>query len=367
MLSSSERPKLLFVAGCQRSGTTAFAEYLNEHPAVLLGLERYRGLPARELTPELFTFDRILDQRDEETVRPREYYVELLSRKVWEKLRWIGDKNPNYVLRLDALSENCPEARFIILYRRVEEVAESWELEATNPGDPWRGRENGFERGIEAWNVALRRTREFVEARKHRKVLIVPYHDFFYRNAACAALLSRFLDLDFDERIRRKWREFSASFEGIRREKRSLTEAETEFIEKHKDGAAERWVLDRIDAQWGSLKRDEQAAEEMVRSRGGEPYGLAAAAVRSRAVAEDEAERARYLERRVAVLEDNIAKEIRKAGRLKRQRDHLEHQVLNLRGQIRAIQGSRSWKLLETLNRYRTKAHISWGKHRERQ
>jgi hypothetical protein len=343
----------LFIAGCQRSGTTAFAEYLNQHPKILVGVERYRGVPAKKIGPEFFTFERLLDYR-EQTIRPRGYYLELLLRKNQEKLEWIGDKNPNYLLHFDVLSRNNPGARFIVLYRPVEEVAESWEIASNNPNDPWRGRENGFERGVEIWNRALRKTREFVEDGTDPKVLIISYHDFFYRNEACVSLVSRFLDLEFDETIRRKWKETSARFERERRSKRPLTDRQVEFVKQHKDNAAEKWILGQINEQWKSLERDAEKTEEIVRSQGGEAYRLAAAAVKARAAAEVEAKRVRRLERRVVELEDNLAKETRTAERLEKQNEYLTHQVRDLRKQIHGIHSSKSWTLLERLNRLRT-------------
>jgi hypothetical protein len=109
-LNLAGKARSLFVAGCQRSGTTAFAECLNLHPRILLDVERYRSIPARTITPELFTFERILDYR-EETIRPREYYEELLFRKEPEKLEWIGGKNPNYLLLRRAVREQ-PRSTF---------------------------------------------------------------------------------------------------------------------------------------------------------------------------------------------------------------------------------------------------------------
>lgn len=351
-LAGKARP--LFVAGCQRSGTTAFAECLNLHPRILLDVERYRSIPARTITPELFTFERILDYR-EETIRPREYYEELLFRKEPEKLEWIGGKNPNYLLHFDVLSENNPGARFIVLHRPVEEVEESWEVGSDTPDDPWRGRENGFERGVEAWNRALRKTREFVEAGRCPRVLIVSYHDFFSRNRECLALLSLSLGLEFDEATRRRWEEATARFDRARRPKSPLTEEQARFIAEHKDHAAEEWILARIDEQWKSVQRDAESTKELVRSRGGDPHGLADAVVSARAAAEDEAERARCLERRVAELTDDLAKETRIAERLERKNKRLALHVRHLREQIRSIRSSRSWMVLESLRRLRAR------------
>jgi hypothetical protein len=334
----SARP--LFVAGCQRSGTTAFADYMNRHPRVLVGVERYGRIPAKEITPELFAFERILDYR-EETIRPREYYEALLSEKDEKSLKWIGDKNPNYVLRLNLLSKNNPGARFIVLHRPVEEVAESWGVGGNNSADPWRGRENGFERGVQAWNRSLNKTREFVESGTGHPVLIVSYHDFFYRNEACASLISRFLDLEFDESVYRSWRRLSADFERTRRPKSELTEEQATFVRTHKDHAAEDWVIRRIDTQWRFLEADTQDGVTV-------PAWITAGSdieVR-RNVGKQES-----LERRVGELEWNLAKKTRTVERLQVRNEELEFRARNLDEQLRNVRGSKTWRLLDGLKR----------------
>src|SRR5687768_9781311 len=100
----------LFVGGCQRSGTTAFADYLNEHEAILITRERYKYLDIGAVNPRMFAFDRILDYSGRETNAPREYHERLLSGKDPAKLEWIGDKNPSYVRRMPTVLENNPGA-----------------------------------------------------------------------------------------------------------------------------------------------------------------------------------------------------------------------------------------------------------------
>lgn len=328
----SARP--LFVAGCQRSGTTAFADYMNRHPRVLVGVERYGRISARGITPELFAFERILDYR-EETVRPREFYEALLSEKNEESLAWVGDKNPNYVLRLNLLSRNNPGARFIVLYRPIEEVAKSWGTGGNNPGDPWRGRDNGFERSVQAWNRALNKTRKFVERGVGPPVLIVSYHDFFYRNEACAPLISRFLDLELGESVLLSWKELSADFERARRPKNPLTEEQAAFVRTHKDRAAEDWTLRRIEAQWKSL--DGNAADVGVSHSVSALWG-------------DGAEHG-SIERRVGELERDLANETRTVRELRRRNKKLEGRAQDLDRRLRGIQGSKTWKLLDGLKR----------------
>ncbi len=237
----------LFIAGCQRSGTTAFADYLNQHREVLLCRERYKYVP-EEVTVDHLTFERILDYREGETNVPREYHVELLGSKDPTKLTWIGDKNPDYFRRFESLQKHNPGAHFIVLYRPVEEVAESFEARARDARDHWPSHLD-FEKGVRRWNLALRKTRDFVESSSDPRVLIVSYHDFFYQNDPCVSLVSRFLGLEFDESMRKAWREMSLRFEKERRRKEPISGGWATFIQENKDHAIEEWVLDRIDKQ----------------------------------------------------------------------------------------------------------------------
>lgn len=247
----------LFVAGCQRSGTTAFAEYLNRHPEVLVCLERYGRIPAEEVNPDLFTFERILDYGKEETTRPRGYYEKLLGGKDPERLRWVGDKYPGYARWLRRLDANNPGARFIVLYRPVEEVAESWEARSRNPEDPWLGGKDGFELGVKTWNNIQNRTRKFIEGGLGERILLVSYRDFFYRNEACVPLISAFLGIEFDARVREDWRRMSEAFERERRPKEPLTTEQEEYVRLHKDREAGAWIEARIERQWRRLESGE--------------------------------------------------------------------------------------------------------------
>lgn len=154
---------ILFVAGPGRSGTTAFAQYLNQHPGILVCRERYKFVP-KKITPEHFAFERILDFREGETNQPREYHAALLGKKDAGKVEWIGDKTPGYVKSFKALLKNNPGARFVVMYRPVEEVAESYDARSKSPDDPWLGGTNGFELGVREWNAAMKKTCNFVES-----------------------------------------------------------------------------------------------------------------------------------------------------------------------------------------------------------
>jgi hypothetical protein len=250
--------KPLFIAGPSRSGTTALTVYLNEHPEVLVCRERFAGWPRQEITPKLFTFDRIMDFEDghepphRDTDKRRRRHRQILDGKNFAKLRYVGDKVPQYTDSLKVLSENNPGARFLITYRPVEEVAESTEDRAKNNKNnaPWLRDKNGFEVGIRQWNKALRGTREFIESGVNPNVLIVSYHEFFNRNEESIPLLSCFLGIEFGESVRRGWREKTRAFEASRRPKALLSERHRALVKKHADHDTEAYILRLMERQW---------------------------------------------------------------------------------------------------------------------
>lgn len=328
--------KLLFVAGSPRSGTTALANYLNQHQEVLICRERYKYVSPKKIDPSTFAFERILDYRDGETNIPKEYHEQILREKDPAKLKWVGDKYPFYVKRFEKLLKNNPGSRFIVLYRPVEEVAESFEARARDPRINWPA-ENGFEAGVRVWNSILLHTRGFIESNPDAQVLIVDYHDFFYRNEACVPLISRFLDLEFDEPVREAWKEMSASFEKARRHKEALSAERAAFIQENKDHATERWILDYINEQW---KEPRQTRKTERTDRVGE-------------------------------LKGRLAQERRRNRRLRERNRRLTARARNLQLRLQEVQNSTTWKLLTKLGsvratvRDRTDAPIPGGKNPE--
>lgn len=327
--------KLLFVAGAARSGTTAFADYLNRHQEILVCRERYKYVPG-QIDPSFFTFDRLLDyepqQRSGETNVPLEYHAELLASKDPAKLKWIGDKHPGYVRSLPTIARNNPGASFVLTHRPIEEVVESFEARSKDPEDGWLGGKDGFEMGIEYWNRAMSSTREFAESNPN--VLIVGYHDFFYRNEECIPLISRFLDLEFDEQVREAWRETSRKFESERRQKEPLDGEQAALLEERKDHASEEWVLGRIEEQWRELNAPADAGNETERAK-------------TRITVD------RNLEEQVRKLEKDLAEERNMSNLLKKRNQKLGRQTKKLEGQITAMQSSKSWRLMGKVGRIR--------------
>src|SRR5215212_3725330 len=195
----------LFVCGCDRSGTMALANYLNRHPKILICQESSEATQQEEITLDLSTFERMLDPLPQEPgdsalhndgnrlIKPP---AELLANRDPSRLQWIGATNSDYLMRMESVAGNNPGARFIVVYRPIEEVAESWEPEEAYE----RQNSNaGFGRAVKTWNRGLQGTRRFIRDSLVPRVLLISYHDFLYRTETVEPLISRFLELEFDE------------------------------------------------------------------------------------------------------------------------------------------------------------------------
>ncbi len=144
----------LFVAGCPRSGTSALAFLLNEHPQMALGFERFKRVRAQldpfHLTAAQF-FSPVLAETD---IRGELLYERLRAR--WESgtVRVVGDKVPLYTRVLPQLLARFPRARVAVLVRDPLAVAMSFARRAADPGDWWPA-ENDHRLAVKMWNEAL--------------------------------------------------------------------------------------------------------------------------------------------------------------------------------------------------------------------
>lgn len=332
--------------GVSRSGTTALVDYLNQHEQILVCMERYKFVQ-ENMDPSLLTFERILDYepgRGEgyETDIPREHHAELLAGKDPAKLKWIGDKKAASEKRYRETSENNPGAHFLITYRPIEEVVESFEDRAKNPNDPWIGGKDALKTGVELWNRAMRSTRKYLQSQDEPNGLIVSYHDFFSRPADYAPLLSEFLELDFDGPILETWQETSREFKSRWRDKQPLTEEQMDYIRENKDHEVEEWMLERIARQWSEPGLYKQTVgQERGRQR------FAAALTRQKELENTETKKMQRIERRIERLQEDLAAERNRAAAAERR-----HQNLDTR--MKAVQSSRSWELLQGIGHIRS-------------
>ena len=176
-------------------------------------------------------------------IRP---HAGLLANRDPARLRWIGASNSDYARRMESVAGNNPGARFIVVYRPVEEIAESWEAK---DADNHQSSNNGLGREVITWNRSLQSTRRFIRESLVPRVLLISYHDFLYRTEALVPLISRFLELEFDESVTADLADEVPQSGRVRSEER-LGREKRSLIQKHANRAAEAWILDRIEKQW---------------------------------------------------------------------------------------------------------------------
>lgn len=344
----------LFVIGPSRSGTTAVTDYLNRHDEILICRERYKSVPEK-IDPAVFTFEKILDYepgrgKGYETDVPREHHAELLTSKDPTKLKWIGDKQPSGAQRFRAISANNPGAHFLITYRPIEEVVESFEDRAKNLDDPWIGGKNGLKMGVNSWNQAMRSAREYLQSYDEPNGLFISYHDFFHNNESYVPLLSEFLEIDFSDSIVETRADMSREFENRRREKTPITEEKAEYIRKNKDRDTEEWILERLARQWSepSLYKCTVGVD---RSR----QRLAAALMNQRALEKAEAKNARRSRRRSGELRSDLATERKRVAAA-------EEKGRKLETIMKEVRASKNWKLLNRVAHVRAAVRRSMSR-----
>lgn len=175
--------KFLFVAGCQRSGTTILGRLLTHHPDISLGVERYKflfgRLEAKDLGPDLFSEERFFDFRDGDTNIKSPHDYERLKRK-FREAKVVGDKIPRLYRYYQKVFDAFPDCRMLYLVRNVESVAASWQTRALDDKDRWPST-NDYKVAVETWNLANRQTVKWVK-KKPESLIIVEYEKLFSGN-----------------------------------------------------------------------------------------------------------------------------------------------------------------------------------------
>jgi hypothetical protein len=228
------------------------ADYLDRHPEILF----YEEVPVTTrhkeiVTPDLSAFGRGTDfakQTEGPTFQGDgdrllvEGPAGPSPGKDPSTVRWIGASNPDFIRHMESIAGKNPGARFIIVYRPIEEVAESWE--AKNAG------EDRFEQAAKSWSRSLQGTRRFIREGLVPRTLLVSYHDLLYRSETVVPLISRFLGLELDEPVVADRTAETLLSEGGGPPGEALSREKRSSIQKHANRTAEAWILDRIDRQW---------------------------------------------------------------------------------------------------------------------
>jgi hypothetical protein len=245
-------PDLLFLAGLGRSGTTALLEVVSAHPAVALGVERYKRLYPRDeepVTADLFEERRFFDFTDGLTNLTPEQAPEwaphyAAMRAKWSGARYVGDKM--VAIRLQHVWETLPDARFVCIVRDLEPVAASWEARARDPDDLGWSADQDAAKAVAGWNRSLRRVRRAVRQRPDRAVVVE--YDRFFGDASGASLdkMLAWLGLDRSPELDVAFAQVHATYVAkVAPKPRTLSPETQAFLNEH----AERDVWDQVTAE----------------------------------------------------------------------------------------------------------------------
>lgn len=231
-------PRICFVTGVGRSGTTAMADLLNQHPAVCIGIERYKFkfLRRTDFDGSEFTRERFFDFRTDDTnLLPKgrghwqEVYEALGSK--YPQALVLGDKIPHLFEKFEPCAQAFPQAKWIYMLRDINAVAASWNARAQNPRDKWP-QTSDFRAAVPAWNSA----NALVATLPQAQVKVVHYEAFFGGSTAECRALMEFLELPdspaFAAAAQASYRKYA---EIVKTKPPVLLEGQREHIAEHAD------------------------------------------------------------------------------------------------------------------------------------
>lgn len=211
----------LIVSGVARSGTTAMGELLNAHPAICLGIERFKFQYLRQnnYSNSLFERDRFFDFREEDTnldptKRPAWQPVYDRIAEKWDDARIIGDKVPDMLPILGTFIAENPGYRYICILRNLKDVGLSWQARADKPRDAWPAGK-GFVAACESWLEQYQILSGMMRDKAmQQKVLLLDYDSMYTDPALTEAALMGYLGLEPDDGFRAVLQQHAEFFNG---------------------------------------------------------------------------------------------------------------------------------------------------------
>ncbi len=249
----------LFIAGCPRSGTSALAFLLNEHPHVALGFERYKRVRA-QLDPFHFTpaqfFAPVLAETD---IRGELLYARLRARWEGGGVSVVGDKVPLYTRVLPQLLARFPQARVAVLVRDPLAVARSFARRAADPEDWWPA-ENDHRLAVKMWNETLAAVRAVDEERAGGKgkekaptrgaegAALLPYEALLSGDERWLEWLLGFAGLPWSTRVQDEYRRLADRW-SERAGSRPVEAELVDYVQTHVDTGLRSWAEQRMESQ----------------------------------------------------------------------------------------------------------------------
>lgn len=240
--------RYLFVGGPARSGTTGFAQLINRHPRVAIGIERYKFLYPNlmrrsEVGPNLFQADRFFQFLPDETnIGPARLGSIDAFKEKHAVAAYRGDKIP-HVMRYRRVLENAfPLCRFIIMYRDVTRICSSWNQRAQDTRDHW-AEHNNFTNAVGAINRELGAAVRY-QKKNQSRCLIVRYENIFGPGAVdTMKSVLDWLDLPHSPHLMKAVQANLVKAEKIRAKPLVELEGQREFIRNEIDWA----VIDQVE------------------------------------------------------------------------------------------------------------------------
>jgi Sulfotransferase family len=242
--------QVVFIIGVGRSGTTAMVDLLNLHPAIAIGIERYKlkFLRRGAFEGDEFTAARFFDFRPGDTnILPEKAdrwakVYRRLGRK-FPQVAVVGDKIPHLFERFEECERAFPGARWVYMLRDINGVACSWNARARNPEDRWPAK-NDFREAVATWNRANALIRTLPEER----VRIVAYEDFFGGSEAARRSLLAFIGVEEEPRFREGAAAAYRKYEAVRTTPPLVLEGQEALLAAEADTETYRALLARARA-----------------------------------------------------------------------------------------------------------------------
>lgn len=237
----------LFVTGCARSGTTEIVNVLNRHPAIAVGMERFKFLIRErfgEFRQSLFEPANFLKTEAADTnILPRSprfknHHAMLNSKFDTGRVRFVGDKLPFLFRYYEAIEDRFSSPRWIIMHRSPHAVAASYCRRARDLEDKAWPEENGHRLAIQHWVEAYRLMHSMMGEFPER-VLVCEYERFFSGDMDSLARVFDFLELSVSPEVEAYFRETTADWDQREQRGVELTPDEMEYVDNslsHEEG-----------------------------------------------------------------------------------------------------------------------------------
>lgn len=246
-------PDYCFVLGCDRSGTTALTRLLHSHPAVVIGMERYKQrLSAKDLPafgPDLFEPARFLDFREGDTnitpavARFKTHYDLAAERFRTGTVRYVGDKVVAKTPLALAVKQQFPSPRVVFIYRDLLRVASSFCVRARNPKDTNWPETSTHLTALARWNEGFKAIDAYGAAPGPGEVFFVRYERLFDGDERTRDAMFRYLDLDVTPEVDKHFLAATANWGEHESKRLALSDQQVEALEDQLDTA----MLERFD------------------------------------------------------------------------------------------------------------------------